>query len=356
MASQSWTLKAEFQAEKRRLKDWVPADEEPTVTLVRSGVGLLFDMSPALELKLQYNDNEGDVCTLTDMTLSDALSVALQCAPSRTSRTLCVMVELVTTELVEPVTTEPADRPDCIRAHLQDGSAPVGTSLEMDGTNTSNGASSSLQARAQQLGETTANLQAIVGHLVENNKERITSVRATGEHINSEIQTKLQEGRGSLEARAQQLGETTASLQAIAGHLVEHNKARIASVHATGEQISSEIQTKLHEGLEGFEKRFGTRSQQLRGDLRGSLESLAQQLGETTASLQAITGHLMEENKERIASVRATGGQISSEIQIKLQEGREGFEKGFEIRSQQLRNVQESAGSELSAPLLHTDA
>merc|ERR1712070_307145 len=109
------------------------------------------------------------------------------------------------------------------------------------------------------------------------------------------------------------------------------NKDRIASVRTTGGQISSEIQNKLQEGRQGFQQGFETRSQYLRGDSRGSLEARAQQLGEATASLKAIAGQLMEDNKDRIASVHATGGKISSEIQTILQEGREGFEKGFEV-------------------------
>lgn len=252
MASESWTLKVEFQGERRRLKDWVPVGEEPTVTLVCSGAALLFDMSPELELKLQYKDNEGEVCTLTDMTLPDALCLAVE------SRTLRVMVcELVVAE-------EQADSAvHRVRTHLQDGSVRLRTSLEQLGTNVSNGiqngkinaqtqaqqlstsASSSFQAGAQQFGEniqeSRASLHASAGQFVEefgnNFQTTSASVRSTIGQISSEIQTNLQEGREGFKKRSQQLGgelrEGSAQLKQSFTE-AECSKARVASAVVAG--------------------------------------------------------------------------------------------------------------------------
>jgi hypothetical protein len=237
--------------------------EEPTVTHVRAGVAQLFDTSPELELKLQYKDNEGEVCTLTDITLPDALCLAVE------SRTLRVMV-------CEFVGAEPEDAAvHRLRAHLQDGGVRLRTGLEQLGANVSNGLQNgriNAQAQAQQLSTSASS---------------------------------------SLQAGAQQLGEniqeSRASLRASAGQFVEEFgntfQTTSASVRATIGQISSEIQTNLQEGREGFRKR----SQQLGGDLREGGAQLKQSLTESVDSLR--TGESPTEcSKARLASAAVAGG------------------------------------------------
>jgi len=296
MASESWTLKVEFQGERRRLKDWVPVGEEPTVTLVRSGVALLFDMSPELELKLQYKDNEAEVCTLTDMTLPDALCLAVE------SRTLRVMV-------CELVAEEPADSAvHRVRAHVQDGSVRLRTSLEQLGTNVSKGLQNgriNAQTQAQQLSTSASS---------------------------------------SLQAGAQQLGEniqeSRTSLHASAGQFVEefgnNFQTTSASVRSTIGQISSEIQTNLQEGREGFKKR----SQQLGGELREGSAQLKQSLTEAECS------------KARVASAVVAGGAAlvvtrSLPLAVALGAFAAGAAGATPVRG---TDVQESVDSETGVP------
>lgn len=308
MASESWTLKVEFQGERRRLKDWVPVGEEPTVTLVRSGVAVLFDMSPELELKLQYKDNEGEVCTLTDMTLPDALCLAVE------SRTLRIVCELVAAEAAD--TNSAVDH---VRAHLQDGGVRLRTSLEQFGTNVSNGL---------QNGRINAQAQA--------------------QHLSTSASHSLQAG-------AQQLGEniqeSRASLRASAGQFVEEFRSNFqttsASVRSTIGQISSEIQTNLQEGREGFKKR----SQELGGDLREGGVHLKQSLTESMDGLMTGEGSA-ESSKARMASAAVAGGvalAVTRSLPLAVVLG--AFAAGAASAAPvQGTAAQESAGSETGVP------
>mmetsp|Transcript_113243 Transcript_113243/g.331017 ORF Transcript_113243/g.331017 Transcript_113243/m.331017 type:complete len:164 (-) Transcript_113243:126-617(-) len=74
------TLKMNLDGEIRRFEAC-----QADLASIRSAVAALFDLTPveAQKLSLQYEDDEGDVCTLTDITLPDALSLA-----ERSRRTL----------------------------------------------------------------------------------------------------------------------------------------------------------------------------------------------------------------------------------------------------------------------------
>lgn len=260
MASASWTLKVEFQGERRRLKDWVPEGEEPTVALARSGAVLLFELPPCHEqqVKLQYKDNDDEVCTLTDMTFPDALCLAVE---SRTLRVIACISEVAAEQ------PSAASVGDNVRVNLQDGGARLRESLEQLGTNVS----SSLQ-----------NGQAGV------------------EQFRTSVTSSVQDGRIRAQAQAQQLGaniqESRASLRMGAGQFVEDLGTNLR-------QISSEIQTNLQEGREGFK----TRSEQLGGDLREGSLQLRQSL---TKSVDGLVGgeNSPESSKVRMASAVVAGG------------------------------------------------
>jgi hypothetical protein len=78
VASQSLTLKIDMQGEVRRLREWPGVGTEPSVEIMRSAISSLFDLNPEQEkaLRIQYQDDEGDRCTLIDASLSDALTLA----------------------------------------------------------------------------------------------------------------------------------------------------------------------------------------------------------------------------------------------------------------------------------------
>lgn len=309
MASESWTLKVEFQGERRRLKDWVPVGEEPTVPLVRSGVAQLFDMSPELELKLQYTDNEGEVCTLTDMTLPDALCLSVE------SRTLRVMA----CELVAAAEADSSPSVHRIRAHLQDGSVRLRSSLEQLGTNVSNG--------------------------LQNGR---ANVQTQAQQFSTSASSSLQTG-------AQQFGENIqergASLSASAGQFVEefgnNLQTTSASVRATIGQISSEIQTNLQEGREGFRKR----SQELGGDLREGGAKLKQSLAESVDGLMTGEGSA-EGSKARMASAVVAGGAalvVTRSLPLAVVLGAVAARAAVAAPVQGT-DAQESAGSEVGVP------
>lgn len=75
---QRWTLKIDLQGEVRRLRDWPENGAEPKLATLRSSICGLFDLSPVQEdaLKITYQDDEGDHCTLVEATLIDALALA----------------------------------------------------------------------------------------------------------------------------------------------------------------------------------------------------------------------------------------------------------------------------------------
>mmetsp|Transcript_755 Transcript_755/g.2537 ORF Transcript_755/g.2537 Transcript_755/m.2537 type:complete len:164 (-) Transcript_755:482-973(-) len=69
----TWTLKVNLDAEIRRLKDC-----QTDLPAVREAVAGLFSLSSAeaQKLALRYVDDEGDLCTLTETTLPDAVAIA----------------------------------------------------------------------------------------------------------------------------------------------------------------------------------------------------------------------------------------------------------------------------------------
>eukprot|EP00413_Alexandrium_margalefii_P044155 CAMPEP_0204602590 /NCGR_PEP_ID=MMETSP0661-20131031/56742_1 /ASSEMBLY_ACC=CAM_ASM_000606 /TAXON_ID=109239 /ORGANISM="Alexandrium margalefi, Strain AMGDE01CS-322" /LENGTH=154 /DNA_ID=CAMNT_0051613563 /DNA_START=75 /DNA_END=540 /DNA_ORIENTATION=- len=68
-----WTLKVNLDAEIRRLKGC-----QTDLPAVREAVAGLYSLSSAeaQKLALQYEDDEGDLCTLTETTLPDAVAIA----------------------------------------------------------------------------------------------------------------------------------------------------------------------------------------------------------------------------------------------------------------------------------------
>jgi len=310
MASNSWTLKVEFQGERRRLKDWVPEGEEPTVAMVRSGAAILFEISSTTQqLKLQYKDNEGEVCTLTDMTLPDALCLAVE------SRTLRVMV--YEPEVLQTAADDSNPTMDRLRAHLQDRGARLRTGLEQLGTHVSNGLQNgriNAQTQAQQFSASASNgIQAGAEHL---------------QHFGANVQ------------------ESTDNLRVSADHLKEDMGTNVqtqsASLRATIGQISSEIQTNLQEGREGFR----LRSEQLSGDLRESTLQLRQSITKSVDVLIASEGS-SEGSKVRMASAVVAGGctlAVTRSLPLAVTLG------ALAASAAGARPTQESAGSEVSIP------
>jgi len=239
-------------------KDWVPVGEKPTVALVCSGAVLLFEIPSCNDkaLKLQYRDNDGEVCILTDMTLPDALCLAVE------SRTLRVMVCV----------------PDGVQFAEQ-----VGASSAVD----------RVRVNLQQLSAASSGF------------------KAGAEQFRTNISSSVQDGRIRTHAHAQQLGvniqESRASLRTNAEQFVEefgtHLQTKGNCLRATVGQISSEIQTNLQESREGFK----TRSEQLSGDLREGTLHLRQSLAKSVDGL--MTGENSPEgSKARMASAVVAGG------------------------------------------------
>jgi len=312
MESNSWTLKVEFQGERRRLKDWVPEGAEPTVALVRSGAATLFEISSqevTQVLKLQYKDNEGEVCTLTDMTLPDALCLSVE------SRTLRVMVCEPEVPQIAANVSNPTI--DSFRAHFQDGGARLRTGLEQFGTHVSNGF---------QHGRINAQTQA--------------------QHLSASASSGIQAGSEHLHHFGANVQESTSNLRASADHFVEdlgsNVQTKSASLRATIGQISSEIQTNLQEGREGFR----LRSEQLSGDLRESTLQLRQSITKSVDVLTASDG-APEGSKIRMASAVVAGGAtlaVTRSFPLAVTLG------ALAASAAGGRPVQESAGSEETIP------
>jgi len=277
MATSSWTLKVEFQGERRRLKDWVQEGDEPTVALVRSGAVRLFEIPECngQGLKLEYKDSDGEVCTLTDMTFPDALCLAVE------SRTLRVMV-CVSEAAGEPPSAGSA------AVNLENGGARLRSSLEQFGTSVSSTVHHgriSAQAHAQHFSTSASSgFQAGAEQLRTN-----TSAHA------QQFQANIQESRASLRTSAEKLvQELGSNLQTSSSSLCE-----------TVGQLSAEIQTNLQEGRDGFK----TRSQQLSGDLRESSLQLRQSLTKSVDGV--LTGETSSESsKARVASAVVAGGAV----------------------------------------------
>jgi len=89
-APQKWTLKIELQGEVRRLRGWPELEAEPSVEALRTAVCKLFDLDLEQKqvLALKYHDDDGDLCTLVEASLPDALSFASQRGVLRVSATL----------------------------------------------------------------------------------------------------------------------------------------------------------------------------------------------------------------------------------------------------------------------------
>jgi len=281
MATSSWTLKVEFQGERRRLKDWVQEGDEPTVALVRSGAVRLFEIPECngQGLKLEYKDSDGEVCTLTDMTFPDALCLAVE------SRTLRVMV-CVSEAAGEPPSAGSAA--DGVRFNLENGGARLRSSLEQFGTSVSSTVHHgriSAHAHAQHFSTSASSgVQAGAEQLRTN-----TSAHA------QQFQANIQESRASLRTSAEKL------VQELGSNL----QTSSSSLRETVGQVSAEIQTNLQEGRDGFK----TRSQQLSGDLRESSLQLRQSLTKSVDGV--LTGETSSESsKARVASAVVAGGAV----------------------------------------------
>jgi len=294
------------------LKDWVPEGEEPTVALVRSGAAILFEISSqevTQDLKFQYKDNDGEVCTLTDMTLPDALCLSVE------SRTLRVMV--CEPEIPQIAANVSNPTIDSFRAHFQDGGARLRTGLEQLGTHVSNGF---------QNGRINAQNQA--------------------QHLSASASSGIQAGSEHLHHFGANVHESTSNLRASADHFVEELGSNVqtksASLRATIGQISSEIQTNLQEGREGFR----LRSEQLSGDLRESTSQLRQSITESVDVLTANEG-APEGSKIRMASAVVAGGAtlaVTRSLPLAVTLG------ALAASAAGSRPVQESAGSEVTIP------
>mmetsp|Transcript_40183 Transcript_40183/g.111675 ORF Transcript_40183/g.111675 Transcript_40183/m.111675 type:complete len:260 (-) Transcript_40183:44-823(-) len=77
-AACQWTLKVEFESELRRLKHWPEDDYEPSFSAVQSSVARLFNLAweEVEALTLRYQDDKGNMCTLDEATLPDALALS----------------------------------------------------------------------------------------------------------------------------------------------------------------------------------------------------------------------------------------------------------------------------------------
>lgn len=73
MAS-AYTLKIDLQGEIRRLKGWSAAGAEPSCAELQQVACEAFGV-PTGSLRLQYRDDEGDLCALEEVTLADALAL-----------------------------------------------------------------------------------------------------------------------------------------------------------------------------------------------------------------------------------------------------------------------------------------
>jgi len=80
MPQGQWTLKADLAGDIRRLKPWPSSGVEPSLAAARQAVGHLHSLAEEEcgSLVLKYQDDEGDLCTLTDASLPDALHLATE--------------------------------------------------------------------------------------------------------------------------------------------------------------------------------------------------------------------------------------------------------------------------------------
>merc|ERR1712196_341840 len=73
-----YTLKVDFDGDIRRYKGWPVGEGDACEWSVLAAVRMMYDLSEkqAKTLVLRYKDNDGDMCTLTELTLPDALGFA----------------------------------------------------------------------------------------------------------------------------------------------------------------------------------------------------------------------------------------------------------------------------------------
>jgi len=122
---QQWTLKIELQGEVRRLRGWPELEAEPTVEALRSAVCELFDLNLEQReaLTLKYQDDEGDLCTLMEASLLDALSFASQRGILRLTATL--KFSEASASIVEPRLAELMSPPQLPEASWTAEAEPV---------------------------------------------------------------------------------------------------------------------------------------------------------------------------------------------------------------------------------------
>jgi len=243
MAAQSWTLKAELQGERRRLRDWVPVGEEPTLEAVRTGASRLFEITepPVQGLIFQYQDNEGDLCTLTELTLSDALCLCVE------SRTLRVMVSTAPpTDQAENLPGQFRDQIDRVRTGLDGGGARLRTSVEQLKTHVSSSLEDGrvrVHAQVEQFGasiqDSGSSLRAGAEQLGTHIQTGNARMRSTFEQVGSEIQSNLQEGRDGVRVRSKQLKEDLCDgcsqfHQSFNNSVEGRSKTRVASAIVAG--------------------------------------------------------------------------------------------------------------------------
>lgn len=77
---QKWVLKLDWHGEVRRLREWPQGEAEPSMDVLRTAACFLLDLSLGDDddLVFKYRDEEGDLCTVAEASLSDALMQASQ--------------------------------------------------------------------------------------------------------------------------------------------------------------------------------------------------------------------------------------------------------------------------------------
>lgn len=122
---QKWTLKIDFEGDVRRLRGWPDNEAVPTMESLQSAIALLFDLNLAQQdqLSLKYIDEEGDLCTLVEPTLKDALQIAADLGVLRLNA-VCKEAGDATSRVPQPpesgpLAAEPIPQTEAVEAVLQ---------------------------------------------------------------------------------------------------------------------------------------------------------------------------------------------------------------------------------------------
>lgn len=235
-AQGSWTLKVDFCGDLRRARSWPSDGASPTVAALREEIAELYRLpvEEVAALVLRYTDDEGDVCTLTQATLPDALWLAsssghilrITCAPSSNPPAVEVTLGAREAEAAAPEAAEPeAAEPGVQEAPAREGLEPQAAGPD-ELPSSPDGRTSETETSAS--ASSMPGLERVMQHVEEVRSRAAEEARSRV----AELQSTVMAAREDLRSRSMELRErVTERSRELRGQL--HGRTQDAQGRAT---------------------------------------------------------------------------------------------------------------------------